>query len=307
MNLTQLIIDARKAYRQSGQIVTMPEQIHVSNPDTARPSSMDNCPLKHAYEKQDTAPDFEGLVANNNPNTSWIMDHGTKVAEMVQLPLLWYGQNTLGWDVEIEREVYDPILKVSGRIDGIVRWHGNQPQSYDEELIVEIKNAEGKEYRSIGEPRLSYCLQTLCYMMLTGIHEGAIVIVSKWGFHVYYLREVDEGRFILVDEQGMKWRSKWGDQWNDPDNLNFTEVQSQLSELHAYMRKVQDREPIKPPIEDPLNNSAKGWLCGRAVKGKTAGTLYVSCPFAERCHGWTRTELDIEKIGSKWQVIPPSF
>lgn len=304
MDLKSLIIEARTAYRKSGEKVTLPHREHVHTPGYVRLSALGNCALLHGFEKLGVEPDFPELTAEHDYRKAWLMDHGNYVAEMIQEALYWYmAKPEAKYGFSPELAISDDELKVVGRIDGILYdWEDTRKRH-----IIEIKDTEGIEKRSVGEPKLSYCLQALGYCMVTGISHASIVTVSKWGFNVYDLIPIEKGRYELRDENGYKYRGpSWMEDFNDPDTLSFARVKHEIEMLHANMMAVEGGYTVVPPIKDPLNHP-QGWLCGRhAVKPtKTKqGVMYVNCPFAKRCHGWTKTSYNTEKTeDGKYAVV----
>lgn len=292
MDLKQLIDTAREEYK--GVKIHLPSRNRESYPDTIRPSSMDGCPLQHAYEKNKREPDFPDY----KPNT-WLMEHGSYVAPMIQEPLMYYAMRHRDIAFEPEVPVTDLKLGVHGYADGILSMNGI-------DIIIEIKDTEGKERRSVGEPRLSHCLQALTYCLVEKKTFASIITCSKWNYALYHLLPVDDGKYILTKDDGTTYQiPSYYDNWNTPEILSFGNVRKQIDDLKMWMDEEKKAYHyglhVIPPIQDPLNHP-KGWLCVNHATKPTKtknGMSFVNCPFAKTCHGleneFNNTQKDPEK------------
>lgn len=271
---TQIIEVALREYRKANAKLALPyyeRQPSASN--TLRPSSLGLCPLKAAFDKHNVEPDFPDKTIQSDAGASWITSHGNYVAPMIQEPLMWFAMTS-------EKIAFQPELpvagewrgfKVSGRIDGYLSHHL-------ESCVVEIKNSEGKAARSKGEPQLRYVWQTLLYMQLLNVQQGAIVIANKWGYDVWDL--LPQGERYVLSSKGVPYTPPYGVNWNEKITLEALEQELRLFERYNELvgRVKQEASisgydnlygTIKPPIEDPLNHPL-GWLCVKQWERPTA-------------------------------------
>lgn len=303
MNLKSLIAEARSQYRASGVKLHLPHRDHVSTPGYVRLSALDGCPLQHAYEKLKVEPDFPELTPEGDPSKAWIMDHGNYVAPMIQEALMWWAMHNAFYGFAPEVPVISHELKAVGRIDGVLLHEelmiGGGTRTH--KRILEIKDTEGVEKRSIGEPKLSYCLQALAYCLLTGIEHASIITVSKWGYNVYDLEPVSEGRYRLLFDDGTPYSAPvWMEGFNNTDTLSFDRVKQELQRLHDYMVDADDERNLHPPVApiQPVND-LKSWLCARVLDKGTKTrhrTIRPNCPWAGRCHGLQNKVYEVEKL-----------
>lgn len=292
--------------------MTLPQRDHVSSP-YVRASSMGLCPLQGAYEKLSVAPDLPRI--KENEDTHWLMDHGSYVAEMVQESLMYYAMVHTGFAFEPEHPFIDDTLQVAGRLDGILDVAEFRDGLYSSEsCVIEIKDTEGKKARSVGEPTLRYAYQTLLYMLVTGIKQGAIVTVSKWTWTVWDLVPVGKGFVIMRNGEPYHSVVKNWVNWNTPEQLNFHEVKKELARQHNYlyqvnlMQRALKEDPtfdVKPKAPfDPFNDDMS-WLCtwqDKPTSRTPEGTAQPNCAWCKSCHGLEDRTYKTERVGDRIQL-----
>lgn len=311
MDLDKLITEARREYRKANVRLTVPQPPYQpSGTEYVRASSLGLCPLQHAYQKLKIEPDFPELTLEENTESAWIVDHGSYVAPMIQEPLMWYAMTHGNYGFIPEYPVLSKEHHLSGRLDGLL-WRESDGESY----ILEIKDAEGQQYRSIAEPKLQYALQTLAYMMVTGISRAFIITCSKWGWNSFEILPQGDG-FRLWFRDKIWEPPSWQENFNTPDILNFETVKAKIDEARAYAGIVAqdsygDQLPAElVPIPDPLNRPL-GWLCvhhfdkaKRTKAGKeTFGAAVPNCPFAKRCHGLENRVYQTRKTDNGYEFV----
>lgn len=289
IDVKRTIEQARQRYREDGVTLHLPSRNHVESV-YPRASSLGLCPLQSAYQKAKIKPDYATFSENN-----WLMDHGNYVAPMVQLPLMYWAMVNDDTSFQPEVPFISHEYRVAGRLDGLLSEVWDEQPYY---CVIEIKDTEGKAMRSVGEPTLRYGLQTLVYMMVMGISQGAVVTCSKWDYSVWNLQQEDKG-FRFYDEDHVPYSPSYGYNWNTPAHLNFDSLKTELNLLNEYLNAVRPGTPaviapilegdgkIIPPIVDPLNDSM-GWLCLRKENPnskKKEGWARPNCLWCQRCHG----------------------
>lgn len=281
INVDQIIQWARKRYDDDGVTLTLPFQNREpSSPTHIRPSSVGLCPLKAAYDKAGRKPDYD---TDGDGTQTWIMSHGLYVAPMIQLPLMWWAMQNQQVTFTPEVVVKAPLWgkNISGRADGVLEV-GN------ERCVLEIKDTEGKKLRSVGEPTLRYVWQTLLYMKLLGISQGAIITVGKWGYTVWDLLPTDGG-YRVFDKKGNPYQPLYGGDWNTTSIIRDTELNNVLQQHYDLLLKVnQHPGQVQPPPLDPLNGDLS-WLCTsqweKPTEKKPTGKAFPNCCYALSCHG----------------------
>lgn len=300
MDVKSIIEAARRRYRQDGVVLHLPHRDHVESP-YPRASSLGLCPLQSAYQKAKTPADYKVFSEN-----TWLMDHGNYVAPMVQLPLMYWAMTQETFAFEPEKPFISHEHQVAGRLDGllthIVQMSDTETgEGYlNERCVIEIKDTEGKAMRSVGEPTLRYGLQTLVYMMVFDVSQGAVVTCSKWDYAVWTLRQEDKG-YRFYDEADLPYFPSYGANWNTPQFLSLEAVKAELKVLNRYLDYAKSQQVgvvhegdalptpklVLPPIADPLNDPM-GWLCLRKenpTSRKKEGWARPNCLWCKHCHG----------------------
>jgi hypothetical protein len=285
-DMYELIKTARTAYRRSNVKLTVPQpQYEPSGPDYIRLSALGLCVDQHGYEKLNVKPDYPRLTLEENEEKNWITDHGSYVAPMVQEPLMWLAMTTPGITFWPEKPYLSDELHLSGRLDGLLEVDGVQ-------YVLEIKDAEGQQSRSVGEPRPQYGLQTLGGQMMSNVRRGFIIIVSKWSWNVYQLREEYDQHYLIYNERNEVWTPpKWVKNFNSPDFLNYGTVKQVVADAQQAIASIAQAGTAPPPF-DALNDPLS-WQCfwhfdkPRAYKNGNSsdGEGRVNCPWAKRCQG----------------------
>lgn len=254
-------------------------------------SSLGYCNLQKAYEVFKEEADYPSLLKENNSQKGWLLESGTRQAEKLQEAMLF----AYGAAVSIEHDLVYHAASIAGRCDILY----TTPSGH--KYVIELKDAEGQAYRSIGEPRYSYLTQVITYMNLSEATGGAIVTMSKWGFNVYDV--VLEGNLWFVYFNGQRYSPfiKNRENWNV--GVSLREVGELFEELSETYDDVRNQRLITPPIVDPLNDDM-GWLCVNQPekpnrKTGKKGKAYANCPWVRRCHGLSlefETEYDGDYI-----------
>lgn len=304
--LYELIERARSQYKTKK--IHLPEQHYDRQKYAMHPSELGYCDLKSALQASGLPPDYE-------MENEWLMDHGNYVAPMIQEPLMLYAMQ------------HPDIAFIPEHImEGAAMWDGYSTQMYQgkadgllyyegEPYILEIKDTEGVIKRSVGEPSIKYCMQSMAYKLLAdgSLNSSFIITCSKWGFSVYELRWVGTG-FMLFDRWGKPYEvPAWSkEDWNTPAHLNYVEVIKAINKKQALIDRARaarerwaavdiDELVFDNKIKDPLNDKEQGWLCvwhydkGTKTRG---GEAKPNCPFAKRCHGWENVTLLTQKSAS---------
>ena len=114
------------------------------------------------YDRLNVIKDPNKIVLGSNIRR---LDLGTAVHELFQK----YFED-MGILVEAERYVKDPTFQVAGKIDAILKVHG-------EENITELKTIDSPS-KVPYLPNIGHIYQVQYYMHLTGIHKGTLLYIS---------------------------------------------------------------------------------------------------------------------------------
>lgn len=294
VDIAALFHQARTAWRDNGSPTIQIHKERKSYPAYVRASSLGYCPLKSAHEKLGTRPEIPAVY---DERRTWRMDEGALVEDSILIPLAYYAMRQRDIVFDIQVDIVDHALKVSGRIDGILTV-GGQP------VILEVKDAYGQKHKSLGEPRLGHCYQALLYCMVTGIPDACIVTRNAWGRHFWRLVPVRPGAYVVQNERGQLYDGDYDGRWNNPHTLSFDTVKQEIERQHQVMAQVMDKLPVLPPISDPLNHS-QGFLCmWHKVKPKKdqPGLVEASCAWATTCHGIGHGVYATHKIDKQYQL-----
>lgn len=284
IDLDTIIRLARRRYRKDGVRLSMPEQPYIpSGTDYVRASSLGLCKTQAAYEKVGREPDFPELTIDGNDNKQWITDHGSYVAPMIQLPLMYLATVTPNISFIPELPFKNEDLKLVGRLDGLLTIGSTT-------VALEIKDAEGQQKRSIATPKYQYAIQTLAYMLHFGLSHSFIVTASKWGWGTYTIQPEGRG-FRIYESNGEVWQPPvWQTNFNNPDVLNFDTVKKHIEDMHQAIEQAKAGriEPALDPLNDDLSFLCMSqWEKPKAYKNgnKKDGEASPNCPFAGTCHG----------------------
>lgn len=301
-NVHELVTYAYLKYQRERVKIHLPHRDYVTTPGSVRLSSFNSCYLKAAYDKVGTPPDFPELTPEKNISTAWILAHGNYVAPMVQEALLYLAMTDPDVNFEAELPVVGTIggILVSGRLDGLLSYRNSSGERIS--TVIEIKDTEGYERRSVGDPKLAYCLQALSYCQVTGTSDASIICVSKWGFNTYDLRPTasDPREYLLYDRFGNVWQptAYWMENFNNPSQLSHHNLLEQLIQLREYQDTVAvGLTAPTVPFPDPVNHP-KGWYCIRHLQKPTKtkdGLMVPNCPHAGKCHGLENRQYTTEK------------
>lgn len=318
--VSQTLWNAFLAYSASSETHLGIVRPRMSNSDHVRPSALDKCPLRAALEKrhgseQATPPDYPHLFIDSQPSLVWLVNHGVYVAKMLQDAVEWYASQNTGIAASAEVSFSNDELGMTGAIDLMLTVDG-------ETSVIEIKNRESPQYRSVGEPRLGDVLQMMSYVETMRVKQAYLVIVSRWGFNVYTLYQKDSlwflsNRFYMDDEtkavkfldDGRGESSIFDADWNN--GITMDDLKKRVANIKSYYNKVDMYESLmglsdtsdvnfpEAPIQDPYNNP-DGWQCVRAVDKGTYGRgskegrpakFVPNCPWAFKCQGVHTEEL----------------
>lgn len=305
IDLRAVLQRALDEYENAGRPAVVISSEHESDPETVRLSQLVSCELAHGLSKN--------RIPHTNPETLnyHMFRVGESVAEIFQKAMIFHAQNHTGIAASAEQSVHVPGIGGLGRYDLLLTYQEIDPLDgdvYDDKVVIEIKNTEGFIKRSIGEPRDSYALQTIAYIMGMqdqGVKHGAIVTASKWAWQVYYVVPVDylnlEAGFVVNDEYGNRYEPNYGTDWNTPEYLSFNTIRERAEVMHDIMGQVavwQDQPELFPepinfrPIDNPLNTDRQIWCTRVADKGKKTDrggtpprpkTVVPSCEYFDIC------------------------
>jgi hypothetical protein len=329
ISIQQIISDAEFQYKPQETRMTIPVDVRSSHSDTIRPSALGKCPLAHAYSKAKV----EGIykVKDGNRGLQHLFKMGEYAAMLIQESLMYYAMRSAEVSFLPEVEFYDETLGIAGRADGVIEV--NRGFGVIERAVIEIKNTEGQQKRSIGPCSESYALQTIAYMIMGNFDKGYVVTTSKWKVVTYEIKRRkplgsksgDQTRdsFIVYDEDGEVYDKPW----NNLESLSYAGVELSVGERKEYMTEVNnvvvskdysdDPDTIPwpyPPIQDPLNHP-DGWQCfwmfdkGRHKRPPLrAAKCTMKCEYADKCHGVAYGDMifAIKDSNGDW-VMPDSL
>lgn len=305
IRVSAIVPEAIDGYRRSGIKLTVPFQNYTPSPSNhIRPSSQGLCPLKAAYDKHRIPEDYP-------IDNSWLMNHGSYVEPMIQEPLMYHAMTNAGITYLPQKDFSGEIggIPVSGRADGVLGLYNALRDEVDE-CLVEIKDTEGQRKRSLPDPKLRYVWQMLCGMLILGISQGALILCSKWGYRVFDLLQRGDG-YVLYEGDEV-YTVPYGDNWNTPERLGKAGLETELlryQEYNSAVGKLPKSGPVldimKPPIEDPLNNSA-GWECMSTIQKPTKtkiGLVAPNCPYCLRCHGLENKLYETKLVDKRTEIL----
>lgn len=266
-----------------------------SSPHTIRPSSLGNCPLKAAYEKNGVAP------SNKEPRWNFhIWDGGKRMAEHLQEAMIWAAAtNEDSPAVETEAALYyehseanqyammNAVPALLGMADAILT-----DRSSGAKAVVEFKYSEGMIKKSRPQPRLGNVLQLMAYMVATDAEIGYLVMVSKWRWDVYTLfpDPYRDDEFTLQIDGETYFDETW-------PSLSLETLENEMENIKGWMNKVYYSQNKRQ--DPPLSPTSKpgSFLCARTIKAGTkpkvngevtrTPLIVANCEYARMCHGMT--------------------
>ena len=294
MRAIQVIRDAFLAYEPSVERFNIPtEGEHVSHPQHVRMSSLDGCPLDHAYSKNGYEK-LEHTKDTIDVEKRWLFKGGEYAAMVWQEALLSYASKNDNVDFRAEEEVIDRNLV--GRADGLLTLD-------QEEYALEIKYTKGFKGSDIPPCRLGYAFQCISYMRAFGTKVGIVLSLSKYRVRFYYItKSTLPGSYVVYNEDGTEYSAEW----NNVITMSDSEIDARVSERLMYMRAVEHQGEQPRYVKDPQDHYL-GWMCLKIVdKGNSrknslrAPVALVNCSFADMCYNVSRTDkwFTPEKDGS---------
>lgn len=283
MNAVEMLIEARLLYRDSGIKIELPSHPKVEFPDYVRPSSLDGCELRHAFEKRRVPINIASLDPNRNIFIANRMDAGNYMAAMYQEALLYWAQQS-GYECEVEKQLIDHELGLFGYADAVLKIG-------DDVCVFEFKYTMKKNANHEAGPcYASYAFQTLCYgMMVEKEYEKAfkpirihhfVVTIGKEDFRVWEITPYGDG-YEVHDTVSLEMAQG---EWNSPNILNHATIIERVAKLQNWLKMYDGSEDVFPPIK---LGSERAWMCVKTVTStkKEPGTIEPYCPYADVCHG----------------------
>lgn len=97
-----------------------------------------------------------------------ILDTGTAIHRMVQANLTRSGVIS-----KAEAHVYDPYMRISSYVDGIMKQQNGQ------ELPLEIKTINAKGFQTLTKPKHKHLIQINSYMKMLGAPVGSVLYINR--------------------------------------------------------------------------------------------------------------------------------